>query len=180
MSAFRPVSMLASELRVSFDRTFTFLPSTPTETTENLLAIKLDGNPYALRLRDIAGLVNDKKIIALPSTIPEFLGIAGIRGTAVAVYSLAALLGYSGEANQSRWLALYEADEPVALAFQEFEGYTKVPFGQIFSANEDLKAHEHIKDVVGNGETVRPMIDLRSVIEAIQKRCGLKPHAQGG
>src|SRR5437764_764516 len=98
---------MAAELRATFDQTFglPFL-SQGADRREDLLAIRLAGNAYAIKVREISGLANNRKIIALPSAIPELLGIAGIRGELVPVYSLAALMEVNRGSEGDRWLAL--------------------------------------------------------------------------
>jgi chemotaxis signal transduction protein len=51
------------------------------------------------------------------------LGVASIRGDVVAVYSLAALLGYARPTAPPRWLAILRDPEPVGVAFAELDGY---------------------------------------------------------
>ena len=62
----------AAELRNMFDRTYAVPPSSPgAEQSEGLLAIRLAGAPYALRINEITGLANNRKIAAMPSPVPE-------------------------------------------------------------------------------------------------------------
>src|ERR1039458_9829099 len=52
------------------------------------------GNPYAIRLRDIAGIVAGPKVAPVPAVTLDLLGLAGIRGGVVPVFGLASILGY--------------------------------------------------------------------------------------
>jgi len=125
-----------------------------------------------MRVSQITGLATDRKIIVLPSPVPELLGVAGIRGGLVPVYSLAALLGHSHEVNHPRWLALCGAEELVGLAFGDFEGYLKVSSSQIFVDSRNHAMREHVRDAVRTADVVREIVNIPSVVETIKRRCG--------
>jgi chemotaxis signal transduction protein len=165
-------SIQAVKLRNEFDRAraIPFLPEAA-EQIENLLAVRISGDAFAIRLREISGLATDRKIVAFPSPIPELLGLAGIRGRLVPVYSLAALLGYSASADQGRWLALCGAEEPVALAINDFEGYFRVPFSQVYTAEQKDLVRTHATHVVRASDMVRAVVSIPLLMEAIQRRC---------
>jgi purine-binding chemotaxis protein CheW len=167
-----PVAARAAELRNTFDRAraIPFL-SDAVEQIENLLAIRVSGDAFAIRLSEISGLATDRKIVAFPSPIPELLGVAAIRGRLVPVYSLAALLGYSAHSSQGRWLMLCGTEEPVGLAINDFEGYLRVPLAQIYTAEQKDKASTHVKHVVRAADIVRGVVSIPLIIEVIQKRC---------
>ena len=83
-----------AEIRNAFDHSYAIPPASQVgEQIENLLAVRVAGDPYALRVGEISSLTNSRKTVALPSPVSELLGVAGIRGGFVPVYSLAALLG---------------------------------------------------------------------------------------
>jgi chemotaxis signal transduction protein len=168
-----PVAETALELRRTFDRAYALPPqSLRSEHTENLLAIGVAANRCAIRMSEIAGLASDRKVIPLPSPIPELVGLAGIRGALVPVYSLAALLGHNRDVNHGRWLVLCGKDEPIGLAVGDFEGYLRVPVDQIYAADKTLSVREHVRDAVQVAGEVRMIVSISSVLEAIQKRCG--------
>jgi chemotaxis signal transduction protein len=166
-----PVAAKAAELRNAFDRAraLPFL-SEVREQSENLLALRVSGDAFAIRLSEISGLATDRKIVAVPSPIPELLGVAAIRGRLVPVYSLAALLGYSAPAAQGRWLVLCGTEEPVGLAISDFEGYVRVPLSQVYAA-EQKDGSAHVKHVVRTADTVRDVVSIPHLIEIIQRRC---------
>jgi chemotaxis signal transduction protein len=162
-----------AELRSAFDRTYSIAPSSQgVEQIENLLAIRVAGDPYAMWVREISGLANNRKTVALPSSVPELLGVASMRGGFVPVYSLAALLGYSQDLVQGRWLALCGSQEPVGVAFSDFEGYLRVPSTQIYAAEQMDAGREHVKQVVRAAGTVRAVISMAHLLETIRSRCG--------
>jgi chemotaxis signal transduction protein len=162
----------AAELRNAFDRARAIPFSSQTvEQIENLLAIRVSGDAFAIRLSEISGLATDRKVVAFPSPIPELLGIAGIRGRLVPVYSLAALLGYSANADQGRWLALCGAEEPVGLAINDFEGYLRAPAAHFYTAEPKDAVSTHVTHLVRTSDVVRAVVNIPLLVEVIQRRC---------
>jgi chemotaxis signal transduction protein len=173
LSALSPVTSRATELRNTFDRARAVpFSSGASEQSEDLLAIRVCRDAYALRVCEISGLVTDRKIVAFPTPIPELLGVAGIRGALVPVYSLAALLGYAAETEGTRWLALCGAEEPVALAFGDFEGYLRIALTQLHGVEQKDVPRTHVELVVRAMNTVRAVLDIPLLRKEIQERCG--------
>ena len=172
MSEPSAIASTAAELRNAFDRTRAIPFSTQAvEQVESLLSIRVSGDPYAIRVGEISGLASDRKVVAFPSSIPELLGVAGIRGGLVSVYSLAALLGYTREADQARWLVLCGTEEPVGLAFSDFEGYLRVPLTHVYATDQGNAARAHVKHVVRAAELVRAVVSIPDMVELIKRRC---------
>lgn len=162
----------AGELRNAFDRARAIPSATrAADQGEELLSIRVSGDPYAIRVSEITGLANDKKVVAFPSPIPESRGIAGIRGGLVSVYSLAALLGYSGEVDQARWLILCGTEETVGLAFNAFEGYLLVPLTQVYATDERDPARAYVKHVLRAADLVCAVVSIPDILESIKRRC---------
>jgi chemotaxis signal transduction protein len=162
----------AAQFRNEFDRARAIPVSSETvEQTENLLAIRVSGDAFAIRLSEISGLAADRKIVALPSPIAELLGVAGIRGRLVPVYSLSALLGYGAASDRGRWLALCGAGEPVGLAINDLEGYLRVPLARVYAAEKKDMVSTHITQVVRASDMVRAVVSIPLIMEIIQRRC---------
>jgi chemotaxis signal transduction protein len=158
-----------TDLREAFDRSFTRAPSTEAAVGQNLLAIRIGADPYALRLVDVSGLFADKKVTWLPSPVSELLGIAGFRGTVLPVYDLGMLLGHP-RAAASRWLVV-TAVTPVGLAFEGFDGYLN---GRADAMLPDARAEageRYVREVL-QAEVARPVLHLPSVLETIRNRGG--------
>ena len=163
------------ELRREFDAAFARAPQTETASLENLLAVRLAGDGYVLRVAQIAGLFADKPITPLPTPMEELKGLAGFRGKAAPVYDLAALLGYP-VATKTRWLVLARAPEPLALAFEAFDGHFSMPTAELVRApGATLKVAPAIRpqvfDAVSFDGAMRPVIDLASIVDTIRRRC---------
>ena len=151
----------AATLRRHFDEAFAAPASPITEPLEDLLAIRVGSDPYALRLSEIAGLHTGLKIVPVPSPVPQLLGIVGIRGMMVPIYDLAALLRYPPEAN-SRWIVLARAPQPVGFAFENFESHLQV--SQVSSTGETV---QHMRGTVRAAGALRPIVHLASMLEMI-------------
>ncbi len=168
-----PITAKAAELRSVFDQARAApLSSGALEQREDLLAIRISRDAYAIRVSEISGLATDKKIVAFPSPIPELLGLAGIRGALVPVYSLAMLLGYNAETERTRWLALCGTESPFALVFSDFEGYVRVSLTQLYTAEAKDVARTHVQHVVRATDMVRAVVSIPLIRKTIQRRSG--------
>jgi purine-binding chemotaxis protein CheW len=158
MSETPVVESKAAELHHAFDQSFAMPPPQVLEEVEDLLTIRVAGLPYAIRLLDIAGMVAGPRVVPVPTVTPGLLGLAGIRGGVVPVFGLASILGYEEAPGPSRWMVLCGADEPIALAFSDFEGYLRLPKSSLQIASTEA----------GN----RVIIDIPLVVETIRNRIG--------
>jgi purine-binding chemotaxis protein CheW len=163
-----------AELRRAFDLSFALPPPQASPAVEDLLTIRVSGDPYAIRLCEIAEIVAKRKIVPLPAGAPDFLGLAGIGGGIVPVFGLASILGYAEPTDPPPWLVLCGAEEPIALAFSDFEGYLRLPKSALH-ADENLGAARHyVEEVASTDAGVRPVISIRLAVETIRNRTG--PH----
>ena len=166
---------IARSMRQAFDRSFAQRP-TEAPPRETLLAVSVVGDPYAIRLTEILGLHADRHIVALPSDRREFLGVVGFRGLVSPVYGLAAMLGYTRtRPAMPRWIVSLRHSEPISFAFDAFD--------HLFTAGAEHVAHSpdaergrqperpHLRDLVRDGATVRPIIQLQSTLSAIRGLC---------
>lgn len=156
MSAADPprVHATAAALRREFDESFARPARHAADDVESVLALRVGGDAYAVRLADVTGLLADRKLVPLPTAVPEFLGVVGMRGGVVPTWSLGALLGYGVERESPRWLILVGergGARALALAFERFEGHVRVPRAQL---------------------TERPVLAVDAIINDIQRRLG--------
>lgn len=158
----------ASALRLDFDRSFAEPPPAPAPPLEDFLAIRVGTDPYAVRLAEVARLLVDGAVTRLPTPAPELLGITSFRGAIVPVYDLRALLGYP-VAETPRWLAI-AAQVPVALAFDAFDAHLRLSREASAPSAGGEPAREHLRGVLRADDRVCPIVDVRSILEAIKKR----------
>lgn len=172
-----PASGTAAELRQSFDRSFAVPSTTEIVELEDLLAIGVGNEPFAVRLVDVAGVFADKRITSLPSPVPELVGLAGFRGSVVPVYDLSALLGYPRR-EATRWLLLVTTPAgPIALAFDRFDGHVRVSPDAIASGAAGERSG-HVREVARAEGGARPIVHVKSVVEAIARRAQQQQHQQ--
>jgi len=149
-----------SQLRHSFDQAFAdALPPEP-PGFDDLLAIRVAGEPYAVRLTAISGLFVGWTVTQLPGPAAGLRGVAAYRGAIVPVYDLAMLLGYP-RSEAPRWLVLTREASPVALAFDGVEGHLRVPGDTIAAGATETG------DVVRTPAGARPVVDVHAVQAAI-------------
>jgi chemotaxis signal transduction protein len=159
----------AAALRRLFDDSFAAAAAAKSARLEDLLAIRLGSDPYALRLSEIAGLHAGVKIVPVPSARAQLLGIVGLRGIMAPIYDLAALLRYPPAANP-RWVVLARMSQPVGFAFETFESHLQVPETSL--ANDESNANagaarQHTSGTVRGPGALRPIIRMASVVELI-------------
>lgn len=172
MTSLSPITAKLAELRRTFDEARAVPSSSGGDLqAESLLAIRVSRDAYAIRVSEISGLATDRKIVALPSSIPELLGVAGIRGALVPVYSLTGLLGYGAETGQVRWLVLCGTEEPFALALSDFEGYLRMQRTQLHQAEQRDVTRTHVTHVARATDMVRAVVSIPLLRETIQERC---------
>ena len=160
------------ELRRSFDDAFARPPDERAVDTDELLVVRVAGDPYAVRARETSGLAPATRIVPVPGPLPELLGITTIRGGLVPAYSLRGLLGYPYARDVPPWLLLCGADqERAALGVDRFERYVRVSRTGI-SAADDLGGRQHVREFVRTEAEVCAVIDIRSVLETIRRRIG--------
>lgn len=158
-----------AEMRRLFDRSFAAPMEDHVQTREQMLAITVAGEPFAVRVLDITGVTANKgKVVPVPSSVPELLGITGVRGTVVPVFSLAALLGFPSGDSQPGWLLLCGGQRvAVALAFDQLEGHFEVPSTEIY-AREAAHARRYVNETARHGAKLRGVISAARLTEAIK------------
>ena len=162
-------SSRAAELRREFDQAFADPPPLAAAPGVNLLAVHIAAQPYALRLTQIDHLLADRRIVPVPSPMPELAGLLGFRGAIVPVYALGPLLGY-GAAAASRWVVLVGGAEPLGLAFDGFEGHLQVAPADLAPVPAGSAARRHVPELCRTPQGIWPLLDLASVLEEIRER----------
>lgn len=115
------------ELRQSFDGSFARPLAAAAAAPQKLLSIQTGGRQIMLRLDEVAGIHACPRLVPLPAPRPALLGVAGVRGRVLVVYSLAALLGEdTAHAEAPRWLLVPRACEQLALGVHAIEAFLQV------------------------------------------------------
>jgi chemotaxis signal transduction protein len=166
----------AAGLRRAFDAQFAERPAVRAADLEDFLLVGVSGLPYALRLSEIAGVAKSPTLCAVPTRRRELLGLTGIRGKAVCVYGLAAVLGLPETGGPEAWLALGPGDDVVAVAFERLDGFVRVAA----SNTVDAAGGEQplVRGVLRGDAMARPIVDLGRVF-ALARRSSEPPAERG-
>jgi purine-binding chemotaxis protein CheW len=160
----------ATALREAFDRGFAEPPRAAGDDRVALLALLAGQEQVAVRVLEAAGLLPARPIVAVPSRRPELLGVAGVRGAVVPIWSAARLLGRA-DAGPPAWIVLAGAVERVGLAFEAFEGHLLVAPSALAAA----PGAGHVAGALRTGDAVRPVLSIPSLLAAITRTRDSEP-----
>jgi len=138
---------------------------------EPMIAFRTAGVALAVRVHHITGITKRGVILPVPSTVPELLGVAVVRGVLVPVFNLAALLGLPPSA-ELQWFLLTNRETPVAFAFDGLDGRVEVERAHLY-VDETASQRKHTHELAEVGSTVRAVIDVPGLMEAIRQSAGL-------
>ena len=163
----------AAQLKQAFDRSFTLPPSPASPELVDLLLIRVGGDPYAFFLSDIGEIVTDRSIVPVPSVTPDLLGLTDIHGGIVPVFGLSPILGYGSDSGSPRWMILCGSEDPIALAFSDFEGYLRLPESALH-ADDNLNASrervKYVNQVASTPAGARAVISVALIMATIRNR----------
>jgi chemotaxis signal transduction protein len=160
-----PAANHADEIRRAFDQTFASAPSLENADLISLITIRLSGERFALRMDQIHGLARSRPIVPVSSRISELIGIAGMRGTLIPVFSLAALLGLP-RSEECAWLAIIQGDLPLALAFDALERRMEIRRTSLYE--DSSPSRRHVRQLAQLGKEVCAVLDVPSLVEVIR------------
>lgn len=161
-----------ADMQRSFDQSFAGVVVGEAESLERMIMIRVAGALFLMPADHITGLAKAKRIVLLPSRIPELLGLAGVRGALVPVFDLTAVLELQRHGSAAAWLALAGRDSPIAFAFDELSGQVELARASLY-ADEGGIARRHVRLLARIGSSVHPVIDIPSILETIRKHTGL-------
>ncbi len=172
----------AERLREEFDRAFAEPAREAAVGSRDFVLVATGDEQWALPLDGIRGIEHDLQVVRLPSSRASLLGVAGVRSAAVPVFSLAALVGASGQSGPSgvpagsgAWsgrpaFALLESGVPgeraerVGVAFERLVQFARVPAENMFEGVRDaafgcsLRHEDELYTVVETRELLRRIL----------------------
>jgi len=147
-------------------------PPPASQEVEDLLLLRVAGNPYAIRLRDIAGMVAGRRVVPRPPVTLDLLGLAGIprwRRSGVRT-------GVDPRLRTSPRLA--PVDDPLRSGgpspwpSSDFEGHLRLPKSSLH-ADENLRAtRQYVNQVASTEAEARAVIGIHSSWPTIRNRIG--------
>ncbi|MBN9519073.1 chemotaxis protein CheW [bacterium] len=153
----------AAGMRRAFDQTFAAPEPPPAGESDDFLAVRVGGRPFAVPVLDLARVESRRKVVALPGSHPWLLGLASTQGHVVPVFSLELVLGLPATPVAKPWLVVCGRDEPFGLAFEALEGYTRVPRAAVLGA-----AEPDAPRAVHAAGGLRPVVSLSAVAAAVR------------
>jgi purine-binding chemotaxis protein CheW len=156
-----------AELRAGFDNAFALPPAETTTASIGLLAIRVGAEGYAIRMTELSDVQGARRVVPLPGARPEMLGLAGIRGRLVPVYSLAALLGHA-VTQAWTWLAICGAEHPIGLTFDELEGYVQASPADLCPAAEVEGSRSYVRELLRKGDAVTMVVSAASIVTMLR------------
>lgn len=168
-------------MRREFDMGFAREPSAGREAGEGMLALRAGGRQWALRLSELAGLHAGKLVVPVPGSFPGLLGVASFRGQAAAVYDLGVLLGEPARQGPApRWMALARGAEPVALAFDGFDGHFEMQPSDLAKAGQDGQGMAKGFDSARRGGAMLAIVDVAALLAGVRGRIGRRADGADG
>lgn len=101
-------------------------------------------------------------MVRVPAETPGLLGLAGVRGGVVPVFSLAELLGHAATATAPPWMVICGVDDPIGLAFDELDRHVRVVAAAIHTETR-------VGEAVRLEDVVRPVIGIAQLVASIRK-----------
>lgn len=159
----------AAKLRAMFDASFAAQQATGAGAEVDVLAIRVAGHGYALRLSEVLAVHTERQLTPVPSPLPALLGLVGVRGLVVPIYDLRLLLGY-GAGPAPRWLTLARATSPIGFAFEAFEAHYRLPLAAVVTGTAgEGQGNRFARGSVKTDAGPRPLLHLPSLIESVTK-----------
>lgn len=165
-----PLVARLTEMRDSFDHSFAVAHTAEAEAGEHFLAIRIGDDPLAIRVHAIQAIAHVTRIVALPSPMPELLGLAGLRGDLIPLYDLGALLQYPPLSRAPRWFVQVGAEATLGLAFERLDGYQVAATADRLETATGATTRVHTAGLVRLQDEMRPVIDLESLVNSLQNR----------
>lgn len=166
----RPLTDRLGELRASFDASFAAPAASERAAAVRLLAIRIGGDPYLVRLDQIDALERARRLVTLPSSPAVLLGLMGIRGALVPVFSLSRLVGHDRAADEP-WVLFCGGGAPVGLAASGFEGYRELAAHDLVVNASD--GRRYVTALAETEGVATGVIDVPRVLADIKGNAGL-------
>lgn len=149
----------ARRLRENFDASFAVPRVGGREAGRRFVLLRTGDIEVAVAAEELLEVKAGVELLSLPSDAPALTGVAVVRGTVIAVFSLSRLLGRGATREPS--LAMLRSVGAVALAFDEIGGFATVGDAQVIAG-----AHNELPFSRANlrlRETLVPVLDVEQL-----------------
>lgn len=127
--------------------------------------MRVGDSELCLDLSELSGVALMPRLLSLPGSRRDLLGVVAVRGRILPVFDLAALLGLTGAAGLApsmRWMAL--VDDQLGFAFERLQAHIDAPLLSLRDA-----AARYVRRVVSIETDQRGIIDLRSLKDSLSR-----------
>lgn len=164
-------------LRDAFDRSFSEAPPVGGAlAVPRFLGLRVAGDPFALRMTDVARLHTGGTVVPIPTSSPTLLGIASVRGSLIAVHDLHVLLGYPAGGPRRFWILVRRRDHPMGLAVDGLDGQFEA---DATSPSEVAGGPaRYTRGATRTGAAIRPIVDVASILGALARTTSGPPPAE--
>jgi chemotaxis signal transduction protein len=168
--ALDPVLDQAATLRAAFDESFSRPLARGAGDRIGFVALRIGDSRFALRGSEVAALIAHPRIVPVPGSSSELLGLAGARGAVVAVYELAAMLRCDTPPAAPAFLALAVREPSVAFAWSEFEGYLEMDPNRLHPVDGTGFHGESVREGFYSDGVLRHVVEVASLLDRIRDR----------
>jgi len=155
-------------LRRDFDGEFVLPPPQTEVAQEKFLFFDVVDNPYAIRMTELFILLTHATITSVANSVSGLIGLVGLRGELVAVYSLQELLGYGRETDPERFLLIGSEFSNVAFSVSDVETYHSISPNNI-AAFADAHSRPYIKEILSFEEQIRHVISFSALVRSVRR-----------
>lgn len=161
-NATQAATQLRQEFRSAFER-----PREAGERREEMVALltfRIGRRPVALRVDQLDVLTRKPRVSRVPSFGGDsaLLGVAGVWGRLVPVFSLAVLLGDGASEGESRWMALVGG---IAVTFPDYQSNREIPVSGIPEAGTDGVSNVEIDGEPWTLADLRQLLKKRGLLQ---------------
>lgn len=164
-------SIDVARMRWEFDQLFAAPELPPAPESDDFLAIRTGGHPFALRVSELAWMESHRKVVALPSSHPSLLGLVNARGQLVPVHALELLLGLPATPAPKPWIAIHDRSTPFGLAFEVLGRYIRIPRAEVLGNSSETHT-VHTRQALRVAGEVWPVIHVPSLLTVVRERAG--------
>ena len=158
-----------AELRRAFDEAFSLPPALPQEDGVDFLLIIAGGQPYAMRMSELAGVEVDRKRVVVPVQARGLLGLSAVQGQLVPVFDLASLLGSASTKASARWTALHRGSELIGLAFEQMQPPRRVASRDVIPLERAREQAPLSREAIRVDSRLMHVLDIPSVVLTIRQ-----------
>ncbi len=153
-----------ADIRRAFDRSFGEPVSVNQESGDLVLAIRAGAEHHVVRLSEMAGIHECRKIVPLPGAKRSCLGLIGLRGRFHGVFRLSTLLGAPPVQTRTPWLLVAPGRDAPAFAVEAIDGCLEINAGELHPIGNGANTSQYVRGLFVRDGVARGLLDLPSLV----------------